>query len=345
MRSDMHKVVIERPRAGISRAHCAARKRRRKNNDKRHWDEAPSKQAMGRWSYGEGKEFTDFLEPLYGLLWKRVGTRWDDVYSEIREHLNPSKTTHAHIFQHLDGAVELNAVLDEDGFPWAIKRYGERHYEPLVAYNYGRRGYANLYVHPVTGILTVAPEAEKHPGWVAQRKEREANYAAQREKAAKKEAPETITKQIKGRVYQQVNGTWFEVVLVPLPKGYDWGKPIKRFRKDVTRDLLGNTIVKEVPFEDAGPLDVVLGIHIGYVERRSQIEYTGPGILRNRYQSRLVEVPGVARSKAHKTYGRTDVYAPGTRRQLNTKELRNLGLVNGPRKVWDTQKKEYKTVP
>ena len=93
------------------------------------------------------KEFSDLLGPLRQFLISRVGRKWDDVYSEIRERLNPNSTAQIHILSHVDDMVEPHVWIDESGQPhskpharWASLRGGE------------------MYVHPLTGMLCRLPE-------------------------------------------------------------------------------------------------------------------------------------------------------------------------------------------
>ncbi len=46
--------------------------------------------------------------PLKRLLDKRVGTPWNDVYSEIRAILRVSNVVHLHVIEHLEHFVELH---------------------------------------------------------------------------------------------------------------------------------------------------------------------------------------------------------------------------------------------
>ncbi len=314
MRDDLDRVIIERPRAGISGARFAARKRRRKNNDKRNWETAPSRESMGRWSYkrGEGKSFTDFLEPLYGLLRKNCGRPWDDVYSEIRSQLSPSSTTHVHVFLHLKEAVELNAIVDEKGWPWIPTR--SRHfigYEPLT--RYGRRRPSDFWVHPHTGILLVAPTTTEHPRSEAYQEAIRRRYA---DPKAKDPVPAPQRRVIGKDVYMTINGTWFKVDMRPLPEGFDWDKPKKATKKVL--DRVGTKLEwVERSYLDFGPKDVIIGNRIA----ASVLTWRG------------VADPDHMRREAMRLYGRTDQYAHSNGHQLNTKELRRLGVTNRPFEV------------
>src|SRR5437763_3866561 len=98
MRSDMKKVVVERPRWGsrLRNEKFGARLRYIPGHD---YDEQPRK-ARGFESYGEGgcgKYFTDVLGPLERFLRTNIGRPWDKVYSELCAGLDKRKTTGLHI--------------------------------------------------------------------------------------------------------------------------------------------------------------------------------------------------------------------------------------------------------
>ncbi|WP_193790358.1 hypothetical protein [Sphingobium sp. SYK-6] len=139
MRADMFKVIVERPRWGSR--HAPPVKLKNDHNDfkqiglKRHVRE--------RADYS--KSLNENLAPLVRFLQRRVGRRWDDVFSEICEHLDTGSTVKMHVREHLRDFVifgisqgrhgELlceGRVLDPDRYSW-------------------RR--CELYVDPCDGVL------------------------------------------------------------------------------------------------------------------------------------------------------------------------------------------------
>src|SRR5882762_3020335 len=97
MRSDMHKVIVERPRYGGRTA--------RKGRVPRNPDSFPSREGM-RKSYGYwGKELNDHLRPLRRFLRKQVGRPWNKVYSEICAGLRAGHPVHDHLRRHVFGIV------------------------------------------------------------------------------------------------------------------------------------------------------------------------------------------------------------------------------------------------
>jgi hypothetical protein len=155
MRSDMKKVVVERPRWGsrLRNRKFGAKLRYVPDHD---YDEQPKK-ARGFESYEHGgKRFTDVLGPLYRYLDKNVGRPWDKVYSEMCASLDKRKVTGQHIFDHLKHMVERECHVGDDG---------------KVRYNQYRHGYfgqqpeqevSGYYVHPRTGLLCLAKRRETY---------------------------------------------------------------------------------------------------------------------------------------------------------------------------------------
>jgi hypothetical protein len=152
VRPDMHEVVIERPRRRGTLRHHNVRARY-KGMDIETLDDLPKKQGYRRpyvESWGDAKEFSDLLGPLHRFLISKVGQKWDDVYSEIRETLNPDSTVQIHIMGHVFQFVEINTRIDENGEIYVLGRYSR--------YNiYG----GQLYVHPETGILCLSPKTSR----------------------------------------------------------------------------------------------------------------------------------------------------------------------------------------
>ncbi len=95
MRADLFEVIIERPRHG----HRGAEKLRAPRDD-RSW--AP----IGR---GRTKMLNENLAPLARWLRKQVGRRWDQVYSEICEHLSVRSAVQQHVRDHLGDFVRVHA--------------------------------------------------------------------------------------------------------------------------------------------------------------------------------------------------------------------------------------------
>jgi hypothetical protein len=81
MRSDMGRLIIERPRNGHrGRYRMIGSRNWDHNSAKNPIEEALRREPMGR---NGTKDFTDHLSPLFRFLDKQVGRPWDRVWSEI----------------------------------------------------------------------------------------------------------------------------------------------------------------------------------------------------------------------------------------------------------------------
>lgn len=182
MRSDMGKVLTERPRHNPN----GRRPKGYKRKLQRYGIDYLSKESMTKpWRNGwGGKEFSDLLGPLYNFLLGCVGRKWDDVYSEIRERVNPNSLQQIHLLGHVEEFVNKD-ILVVKGVPYL-------HCERFESSNY----YRKMYVDPTDGILKLAPT---------------------RKELKKKETKTYIWKD-KERLsqYRWINGYWYEVQLAPL---------------------------------------------------------------------------------------------------------------------------------
>jgi hypothetical protein len=142
MRSDMFEVIIERPRIHHSRGEGKGRRREMLRHDP---DAARGKEPM-RLGLGH-RSLNENLAPLQRFLQRRVGRRWDDVYSEICAELEPSSTVQKHVLDHLRDFVMTRTYL-RDG-----KVYGEGRFGGPYAVE-ERNGWRHqFYVCPTTGRL------------------------------------------------------------------------------------------------------------------------------------------------------------------------------------------------
>lgn len=156
MRSDMAKVVTERPRRGHANPSKKTGKRLSKDefdNDDHGSSRAP---VSRRRQYGwNSKEFTDVLGPLRGYLRKQVGRPWNKVFSELSQFLDKRSITGQHIFDHVKWEIILNVRIGDNGVVYEYPaRYG----------TLSSLGNGTLYVHPVTGLVSVAKHPDKSRG-------------------------------------------------------------------------------------------------------------------------------------------------------------------------------------
>jgi len=158
MRKDMSKVIVERPRLGVRSVRGLGHPTRRALKD----EATEALRNGGELENDVGgkipinpvkftnftKSFNEYLAPLRRYILKQVGRPWDDVYSEICQHLNRNSTTHDHIFSHLFSYVERHTYMGDDGVIYVNEpMYGARGPVPVDEY------YCDTYVHPVTGLL------------------------------------------------------------------------------------------------------------------------------------------------------------------------------------------------
>ncbi|WP_257459783.1 hypothetical protein [Archangium lipolyticum] len=159
MREDMFKVIVERPRMRIPKRNGSHYPRGRLKIDRGDFEEAPKREGMGR-GYGY-KYLNENLAPLRRFLRSCVGRPWNDVYSEICEHVSLDSAVKKHILEHLDQFVYRQVRESDGGIYEAIDSYG-RPVELEPGSRWGR-----LYVCPRTGLLRAyerKPWVPRFPG-------------------------------------------------------------------------------------------------------------------------------------------------------------------------------------
>jgi hypothetical protein len=306
MRNDMAKVLVERERRGVRGAAILVRRNRRHFNDPRSFDDAPVFGSSSRHSqYGwGGKELNENLSPLRRFIEANVGRLWDDVYSEMRQHIRWENTVQRHILQHLWQYVERNVVLDEKGVACVRPYYG-------TGLRVLRKD--EFYVHPVSGLLLCGSDpAYRRGGWP----KKASRPKGWRDLPGGKLHEYEECRILDGEVYIKADGIWFEADMRPLPKGIDWGRPVKVTREERRwNHQLGVIDKVVVEATDNGPRDKLLGREIGWHGTVSRFDSGDPA----RHVRKLTMG----------FYGRLDRYCAGKGHQLDTKALRRLGLVNG----------------
>lgn len=189
MRSDMTKVIVERPRNGAQKV---TRHKFRVKNEVQDLDEVdggPRKVSMKRPAIEEFgwdvKSQTDLLGPLHRFLSSQVGQKWDKIYSEICKFADSRSTMGRHLLQHVGFEVDFpvlknGKVCDSRG-------------EEFVAWGYRRPG---LYVDPKNGTLCRGKVQKR---W---------------------RKPEKVTKvfTLKDQKYIYYNGIWYRVQMELMPK-------------------------------------------------------------------------------------------------------------------------------
>jgi hypothetical protein len=148
MKDHFSKILTERPRYGSRIWSYHDTRPRIKHLDVDDLDDLPKDEGY-RYPHYYNKEFNDLIGPLERFLISRLGQKWDDVYSEIREKINANSTTQIHILGHLYWLVAVNVHIDENGI-WE---------QPYKNWSHGayRLSSGDIYVHPDTNILERIP--------------------------------------------------------------------------------------------------------------------------------------------------------------------------------------------
>lgn len=183
MRTDMYKVIVERPRLGGRFAS------ERRVDD---LDESPRCEGLRR-RHRQRKWLNENLRPLERFLAAQIERPWDKVYAEICERIDRRNTVQQHIHQHLSDFVAVR-VVEIDGVLHSTGRWGSP--EPLHT-RWGPRH----YVCPRTGLLCENKQrTQARREWIAQHKQAGA---------------ERTDRRILGALQQlhRVDGLWFAVDL------------------------------------------------------------------------------------------------------------------------------------
>ncbi|HEX5183216.1 MAG TPA: hypothetical protein VFW19_08710 [Allosphingosinicella sp.] len=143
MRADMFKVIVERPRWGAGHAPAVKLKKKGRKDEIAIGRIGLRRHAKERAAYT--KSLNENLAPLARFVQRRVGRRWDDVFSEICAGLDTGSTVKMHVRQHLRDFVLV---------PISRGRHGEWLHEGRILrphFRYG--GGPEYYVDPDDGIL------------------------------------------------------------------------------------------------------------------------------------------------------------------------------------------------
>ncbi len=156
---------------------------------------------MGRKAFDCHKDFSDLLGPLKKYLRKQVGRPWDKVYSELSETLDKRSLSGIHIWGHVRDEVATNCYVGVSGKIWEITRYGSV-FEA-----------SGLFVHPRTRLLTYKPKPSYRGG------------------GRKPDAD--VVKLTDARELKKVDGIWYDVTYITvktrLPGG--WTEPYHWYRE------------------------------------------------------------------------------------------------------------------
>src|SRR5579864_3174383 len=194
MRSDMAKVIVERPRW-------------KPRSDRRGRpvaiDDMPSHEGMRRPHAlrGDRKQLNENLQPLKRYLERQVGRPWRKVYAEISQNLRVTSTVQQHVRDHLGDFVAVK--------PRRVNRWRHRA-DPW---------WQPFYVDPVSGLLC---RTDQLPEVKARRR------------AKRNRPPTPVTRVALGKDSELslARGLWYHVRLAPLPEPIYWAsrETRKRFR-------------------------------------------------------------------------------------------------------------------
>lgn len=185
MREDMFKIIVERPR---TKGWSAGKGDGKKSRD---LEDLPSKESMKpRRHYDRRKELNENLRPLERFLQKNsnIGRKWDEIFSEICEHIKLDSTVQRHVREHIEMMVITNTFM-KNGKVYEDARGHEFSLEQ------GRHSYQQFFVHPVTGCL---------------------HYIEKRRWRHVPQKPKFIQVDKNTQLHQQ-DGIWYVVTLAPLP--------------------------------------------------------------------------------------------------------------------------------
>lgn len=158
MRTDLNKVLCERERHGSSWGYDETRNSKLFEQSYDRFEEVDDEPFHGvgsghregmKFRYGYNtKSLSEHLSPLYGIIRKNVGRKWDKIYSELCEVFDTRSVINNHILEHLYDRVakpedtfihENGQVYVRGGYRWGS--------EPIAG------SYHEYYVDPRDGIL------------------------------------------------------------------------------------------------------------------------------------------------------------------------------------------------
>ncbi|MCQ4165795.1 hypothetical protein [Tahibacter harae] len=185
MRSDMHEVLIERPRGGLRLKTPRGNKPR-----VREWTGSEDDYARSyRPRQPRTKHFDDLLSPLRRWLRHQVGRPWDKVWSELCGGIDSRSVVGQHLLEHVRREVAVDCAYDP------VRR--------RVVTKEQRRGHDlvdGLYVDPRHCLL-----CWKQP----ERRRRALVFLGEVSGDTRKVSPD--------RFQFRRNGIWFEAEVTPLP--------------------------------------------------------------------------------------------------------------------------------
>jgi hypothetical protein len=188
MKSDMPKIICERPRVGGG---LKEPKGYKKEFHDTPWDEQPKSEPIRlKWKkhYSDCKEFSERLGPLWRWLLSKVGQPWHLVHSELCANLKRDSVIQDHVRDHAEEMVVTNVINNNGVICHGI---GILHGMPLADYR------EQLYVHPDTGLLTLIQGHKRE-------------Y----------KKPENFIRKDDAHIYKKIKGIWYLVGIVSYTPTY-----------------------------------------------------------------------------------------------------------------------------
>ncbi|MDJ0942466.1 MAG: hypothetical protein QNJ30_03335 [Kiloniellales bacterium] len=194
MREDMFKMIVERPRRGVRRAHRV----------KSRLDPLPERTKVGmkRSAFeqkGRMKWLNENLAPLRRYLRKQRGRPWDKVYSEICARLDTRSTVKQHVRDHLQDLIVVKAMVAKDGALLELGHWGDP--RPLHASR------CELYVDPRDGIIKEVAALRRKLGLPISRRARRRRPGSKRNDVIPLAEFEDL---------KRIDGIWYRLRYLPL---------------------------------------------------------------------------------------------------------------------------------
>ncbi len=217
MRKDLNKQLCERERVGSSRKYAAVRNKRKFSvaNIDEDTDLPANESMLYRHRYGwNTKSLNENLNPLWGILRKAVGRKWDDFYSELSVVFDKRSVINNHILEHLYDKIIIDVKVGLDGRHYVREKYGTSD----VAVDDLKYTFTEYYVNPTNGIICRLPNIRTY---------------GQREKETRTKKrlaflDTHICDDVSRTVYHKIDDTWFAFELIKAPFGtYEIVSPSK----------------------------------------------------------------------------------------------------------------------
>lgn len=159
MRSDMAKVIVERPRYKGREPSFNARKSAFERRSRDRTDHEVLAKTMPTRMFGT-RCLNENLKPLLRFLRRRVGKPWNDVHAELSARLAPRRAIDAHVLDHVKHFVYF--TRREGARLWLVDGDG-RYVEPFDEPALWRRALFYVCCDTRKLLCRAAPRRKKKP--------------------------------------------------------------------------------------------------------------------------------------------------------------------------------------